>query len=181
MKLALRPILMAAFAAAAFAAVPHATAQEAQSVGMEPFSDEELSNARGGFFTVDGYTFDFGAVVRTTVDGQSALEQRLTWTPTGVTIQDVSGMPASQLPGIGGVGLDLSDATGTTLVGHRLVDGQLQGFIINSGNDRNIGQDIKIDLTLPGFDAVQKDLMAGRLGMRIDMDMAVGLVGANSQ
>lgn len=177
----LRSVLLIACAMAAVAAAPHAMAQETDPFDMEPLAEEELGNLRGGFFTAGGYTFDFGAIVRTTVDGQPALEQRLTWTPGGATIEDVSGMPASQLPGIGGIGLDLSDATGTTLVGHRLVDGQIQGFIVNSGSNRDIGQDIQINLTLPGFDMVQQDMLAGRLGMRIDVDMSAGLVAASGQ
>jgi len=160
---------------------PVAAAQETKPPDMASLADKELGNLRGGFLTAEGYTFDFGAVVRTTVDGQPALEQRLTWTPDGVVIENASGIPASQLAGIGGIGLDLSDATGTTLVGHRLVDGQIQGFIVNSGNNRDIGQDIQVNLTLPGFDMVQKNMLAGQLGMRIDMDMAAGLVGANGQ
>lgn len=181
MKRGLRSVLTAACAAAAFMLAPHAMAQEADPFDMAPLADEALGDLRGGFFTVDGITFDFGATVRTTIDGQPALEQRLTWTPTGATLEDISGMPSTALPGIGGVGLNLSDAAGITLVGHRLVDGQLQGFIVNSANNRDIGQDIQIDLTLPGFDVVQKDMLTSQLGMRIDMDMAAGLVAANGQ
>lgn len=177
----LRSLLAIACAMTAVAFAPRATAQETDPFDMEPLVDDELGNLRGGFFTAAGYTFDFGAVVRTTVDGQPALEQRLTWTPSGAMIEGASGMPASHLPGIGGIGLDLSDATGTTLVGHRLVDGQIQGFIVNSGNNRDIGQDIQINLTLPGFDMVQQNMLAGRLGMRIDTDMATGLVVASGQ
>ncbi|RYG37833.1 MAG: hypothetical protein EON93_03035 [Burkholderiales bacterium] len=180
MRLGAQSILVAACAAATLILAPQVDAQERATFDLEPLADEDLGNLRGGFFTVDGYAFDFGAVVRTTIDGQPALEQRLTWTPDGVTIDNLAGGPA-HLPGIGGVGFNLSDASGTTLVGHRLVDGHLQGFIINSGNDRNIGQDIQVDLTLPAFDAVQKDILSGRLGMRIDMDMASGLVSASGQ
>jgi hypothetical protein len=173
-------VFLIACAVAALAA-PHAMAQGTNPFNMEPLADEELGNLRGGFFTAGGYTFDFGAIVRTTVDGQPALEQRLTWSSNGATVEDVSGKPASQLPGIGGIGLDLSDATGTTLVGHRLVDGQIQGFIVNSGSNRDIGQDIQINLTLPGFDMVQKDMLASRLGIHIDMDISAGLVAASSR
>lgn len=176
----LRSLLAIACAMTAVVFAPRAMAQETDPFDMEPLADEDLGSLRGGFFTAGGYTFDFGAIVRTTVDGQPALEQRLTWTPNGTTIEDVSGMPATQLP-IGGIGLDLSDASGTTLVGHRLVDGQIQGFIVNSGNNRDIGQDIQINLTLPGFDTVQKDMLAGRLGFSIDIEMANSLVTANGQ
>lgn len=176
----LRRVFLAVCATAALAAVPCAKAQTAP-FNMEPLADEELGALRGGFLTAGGYTFDFGAIVRTTVDGQPVLEQRLTWTANGATIEDISGMPASELPGIGGMGLDLSDTTGRTLVGHRLVDGQIQGFIINSGSNRDIGQDIQINLTLPGFDMVQKDILAGRLGMRIDADISAGLLAASGQ
>ncbi len=177
----LRSLLLIACAVASLSTALRAMAQETDPFDMEPLADEALGNLRGGFLTAGGYTFDFGAIVRTTVDGRPALEQRLTWTPDGATIENVSAMPVSQLPGIGGIGLNLSDATGTTLVGHRLVDGQIQGFIINSGSNRDIGQDIQINLTLPGFDLVQKDMLAGRLGMRIDLDISAGLVAASGR
>lgn len=170
----LRALLAAACAALAMLAAP-AFAQEGD---LTPLADAELGDLRGGILFAGGIAFDFGAVVRTTIDGQPALETRLTWTPDGMLIEDLSALQGMALPGLNGFGLDLSDASGTTLVGHRLLDGELQGFIINSGDNRNIRQDLEISLTLPGFDQVQRNMLDARLGMHIGLDMADGLMRA---
>lgn len=175
----MRALLATICAAVAIMAAPHAAAQEVDDFGLEPLADSELGDLRGGLFVVEGIAFDFGAVVRTTIDGQPALETRLTWTPNGMVIEDLSALTAGTLPGIGGWGVDLSDASGMTLVGHRLLGGELQGFILNSGDGRNISQDMEITLTLPGFDAVQQGMLTDRLGMRIDMDVTHGLITAS--
>lgn len=177
----LRAVLTTACAAAAVMFAPRAMAQETPAFDLEPIADSELGDLRGGLFVIEGITFDFGAVVRTTIDGKPALETRLTWTPDGMVIEDLSTLTAGALPGLNGWGLDLSDASGMTLVGHRLMGGELQGFILNAGDNRNISQDMEITLTLPGFDAIQRDILTDRLGMRIDMDMAQGLISSSGR
>jgi hypothetical protein len=116
--------------------------------------------------------------VRTMIDGQPALETRLVWTPDGVVVEDLSALAGAPIPEFNGFGLSITDATGTTLVGHRLLDGELQGFIINTGDNRDIRQEMDITLTLPGFDAIQRDMLTDRLGFRINADVADGLVRA---
>ena len=58
-------------------------------------SNEELSAMRGGFFVAAGANFDFGASIRTLVNGQLALQTNLTWTPQGVSIQELTGLGQS--------------------------------------------------------------------------------------
>jgi hypothetical protein len=157
-----------------------AAAQEGDLSGLAPMDTAALEDLRGGFFTVDGITFDFGAIVRTTIDGQPALESRLTWTPQGVLVEDLSAYPSGVLPG-GGWGIDLSDASGMTLVGHQLLDGQMQGFILNSGDGRDISQSLEVTLTLPGFDAIQRSMTTDRIGLAIGMDVTDGLIRASGQ
>jgi sporulation related protein len=55
-------------------------------------SNAELSGMRGGFFTAAGAQFDFGASIRTMVNGQLALQTNLTWTPQGPDISSLSGL-----------------------------------------------------------------------------------------
>jgi hypothetical protein len=153
---------------------PVAQAQDALAE-LEPLSGEELGELRGGLLFAGGIAFDFGAVVRTSIDGQLALETRLTWTPGGVVMEDASPMTPGPLPEFGGFGLNITDESGTTLVGHRLLEGELQGFILNTGDNRDIRQDIDITLTLPGFEATQRDMLTGRLGFHIQADMADAL------
>ncbi len=155
---------------------PAAHPQEAFLDSLTPLSDTDLSDLRGGLLYAEGIAFDFGAIVRTTIDGQPALETRLTWTPDGVVVEDMSALAGGPIPEFNGFGLTLADATGTTLVGHRLLDGELQGFIINTADNRNIRQEMEITLNLPGFEAMQRDMLTGRLGFRIDMDVAGGLL-----
>jgi hypothetical protein len=149
--------------------------QEAVLDGLTPLADEELAGLRGGLLFAGGIAFDFGAVVRTTIDGQPALETRLTWTPDGVMIEDLSVLAGGPIPEFGGFGLTIADATGMTLVGHRLLDGELQGFIINTGDNRNIRQELDVTLTLPGFEAIQQDMLTDSLGFRIGTDVAENL------
>jgi hypothetical protein len=58
-------------------------------------SNDDLANMRGGFFTAAGAQFDFGASIRTMVNGQLALQTSLQWTPTGVTTQQLAGLGSS--------------------------------------------------------------------------------------
>lgn len=55
-------------------------------------SNAELSGLRGGFFTAGGVQFDFGASIRTMVNGQLALQTNLTWTPQGPDLSSISGL-----------------------------------------------------------------------------------------
>jgi hypothetical protein len=150
--------------------------QEAVLDRLAPLADEELAGLRGGLLFAGGIAFEFGAVVRTTIDGQPALETRLTWTPDGGVVEDVSTLAGGPIPEFNGFGLNITDVTGTTLVGHRLLDGELQGFIINTGDNRNIRQEMEVTLTLPGFEATQRDMITGRLGFRIGAEIANSLV-----
>jgi hypothetical protein len=150
-----------------------------------PMSDDELAETRGGYLTAGGVVFDFGAVVRTFVDGELALETRLTWTPQGpVTEQAAGALPgwipltAGQIGGLdlsglpaGAEGLVLNDASGTTALVHNVMNGQLQNLVINAADNRDIRQDMQLMLTLPNLEAMQRDFVMTRLGEQISQDM----------
>ena len=91
-------------------------------------------------------------------------------------VEDLSALTGGPIPEFSGFGLNITDATGTTLVGHRLLDGELQGFIINTGDNRDIRQEMDVTLTLPGFDLVQRDMLTDGLGFRIGVDVSDGLL-----
>ena len=55
-------------------------------------SNAELSGMRGGFFTAAGVQFDFGASIKTMVNGQLALQTNLTWTPKVPDLSSLSGL-----------------------------------------------------------------------------------------
>lgn len=155
---------------------------------LEPMSDEDLGEARGGFLTAGGVTFDFGAIVRTYVDGELALETRLTWTPTGPVTEQVAGslpgwtpLTPGQVGGLdltglspGSSGLVLTDANGTTALVHNVLNGQLQNLVVNAADNRDIRQDMQVMLTLPAFDTMQQDFALARLGSQIFQDVDWG-------
>jgi hypothetical protein len=58
-------------------------------------SDEELADMRGGFLTAGGAQFDFGASIKTMVNGQVALQTSLQWTNTGAVTQQMAGLGQS--------------------------------------------------------------------------------------
>ena len=58
-------------------------------------SNADLSDMRGGFFVAGGAQFDFGASVRTLVNGQLALQTNLSWTPAGSVVQQLAGLGTS--------------------------------------------------------------------------------------
>jgi hypothetical protein len=58
-------------------------------------SNAELSEMRGGFFTAAGAQFDFGASIKTLVNGKLALQTNLQWTPAGAVTQQLQGLGSS--------------------------------------------------------------------------------------
>ncbi|WP_114817320.1 hypothetical protein [Brevundimonas bullata] len=153
-------------------------------------TDAELADMRGGYLTAGGVVFDFGAIVRTYVDGALALETRLTWTPTGPITEQVTGdLPGwtTLIPGqFGGLdltglpaganGLVLTDENGSTALVHNVLNGQLQNMVLNAANGRDIRQDMQVMLTLPNFEAMQRDYSLDRLGAQIGQDLDWGSI-----
>src|SRR5690349_16062834 len=58
-------------------------------------SDDELADMRGGFLTAGGAQFDFGASIKTMVNGQVALQTSLQWTNAGAITQQLAGLGQS--------------------------------------------------------------------------------------
>lgn len=162
---------------AAMLAVAGVGAAHAQQAASQPLSMDELEGLRGGYVTVDGVTFDFGANVRTYVSGELALETRLGMTPDGLTTEVTqSGQPGvTYLPG--GAGLEIRDATGVTTVSNGLLSGQLRSVITNTGNDRDVRQNVDVQLTLPGFDMIQRNIDVARLASSLNAEVGLALSG----
>ncbi|MNE13655.1 hypothetical protein D3C80_1064970 [compost metagenome] len=166
------------------------------SEGPQALSDEELSGLRGGFLTTNGFTFGFGVVIRSYVDDRLALETRMTWTPTGPVTQqtrgDVPGMTdlASALTSLLNSGIDLRNLGGTSggvaLVGgdgataliHNVTSGQLQNLIVNSASNRDLRQDMELNLYLPDLAAMQAASSAHARAAQLTYDLNTSLVGS---
>lgn len=186
----LRQVLAAALGLAALTMTPVPAAAQQASV----IPDDELSELRGGYLVAGGVIFHFGAVVRTYVDGQLALESRLTWTETG----PVAGQTLGNLPGAvdlggaldealaagldisalqGGQGILLSDANGATALVQN-IQGGVQNLIINNADGRDLRQEVEINLTLPNLETLQRGYAVDRLGSAISQDINRALLSS---
>ncbi len=166
------------------------------SEGPQALSDEELSGLRGGFITTNGFTFGFGVVIRSYVDDRLALETRMTWTPTGPATEqtrgDVPGMTdlASALTSLLNSGIDLRNLGGTsggvalvsgdgaTALIHNVTSGQLQNLIVNNASNRDLRQDMELNLYLPDLATMQAASSAHARAAQLTYDLNTSLVGA---
>jgi hypothetical protein len=174
-----------AVAALAAVATPARADESAWGEGVAVMSDTELNDHRGGF-EVAGININFGATITTFVDGIPALTTTLTWTDAGAVIEDTVGnlpqtassLTAGDLVGLGldptsdVTGIVIDDETGVTEIVHNVGDGTLQNIVINSASGLDITQAIDVSLELPGFEAIQADLIVERFGFRIMDDMS---------
>lgn len=166
MTRALRALLLAG-AAALMAASPVAAAD----LGP-PVDDAVLADLRGGFVVVDGLTLDFAAEIRSFVDGELALETRITLDGRSSVLTDSGGaLSPEALAALSAGGLDLGDlkggvfvsADGQTAILHRTEDG-LANILLNTGDHRDFRQELNLTLTLPGFEGLQGQIQAMRVG-----------------
>ncbi|MGO4687415.1 hypothetical protein [Brevundimonas sp. 2YAF1] len=190
-----RSLLLLALIAMAPALMATAALAETPS-GPQPLSDDELSGLRGGFITTNGFTFGFGVVIRSYVDDRLALQTRLTWTPTGPVTQQIrgdvpgvvdlaaamtslvnSGIDLTQLAGTSG-GVALVDGNGGTALIHNVTAGQLQNLIVNNANNRNLRQDMELNLYLPDLAAMQSASSAQQRAAQMTYDLNTSLVGS---
>jgi len=177
------PFVIPPPAASAPVAPPHVVMS-----GPQVMTDADMSEARGGFMTVGGFTFGFGVVVRSYVNDQLALQTQLTWTPTGPvshqvqhnvpSVADLAGAMASLVAG----GIDLRglnntggvavvDGSGATAILHNITTSQLQNLIINNADNRNIRQDMELNLVLPDLATIQANSQMHNYGSNIARDI----------
>lgn len=149
---------------------PIAAAGQAPPLAL---SNQALAEQRGGLQTPSGMTFGFGATVRTYIDGQVALETKLTWTDQGAQTQNLgtssagAALPGSWtdvLPGVGG---------GATTVTHTLAADNISSLVINTANNRTIRQQTDVTLVLPQLADLQRQAAGDRIAA--NLQTAVGL------
>lgn len=170
--------------------------------GPQALSDEELSGLRGGFITTNGFTFGFGVVITSYVNNQLALRTQLTWTPKGPVTEQVkgdvpgvtdlasamtsllnNGIDLTGIRGTGGApgvsgGVALVDADGATALIHNVTSGQLQSLIVNNANNRDLRQDMELNLYLPDLATMQAASSAHQRTSQMTYDLNTTLVGA---
>jgi hypothetical protein len=178
---AMRSSLLILSSALALAAAAPAAAQDGP-----PVSEQVLAEARGGFLTVDGLKFDFGLVTRSYLDGNLALESRLTVTDQGVQLEDGTqpggGPTAGALASLAAAGINLSNLGDKARIfvspdgASALIQGagasQMANLLLNTGDNRDLAQHSELTLTLPGFEGVQQDISAGLATRALMSDVA---------
>jgi len=163
----------------------------------DPFGDvpilakADLVGMRGGFINAAGLMIEFGANVRTFIDGIPVLEAVITFTDVGFVTQQTIPHAASgpAMPGLSLVvgdgsgtplaqvtppGLDLSalaEASGVVLNGddgftaalHNIVSDQILNVIVTTGSERAIEQQIDVIVTIENFSQFRQDAAIGLL------------------
>jgi hypothetical protein len=153
--------------------------------GLDTVAEAELEDARGGFLSAGGVSFNFGAVVKTFADGQLALSTQLNWTDQGpmaahsVTEAYAGPNQAAALAALALGSIDGGQAVvinnGQTAIIHRIDSGTVQNLILNAAADQVFAQTIDITLTLPGFDATQQQIGLDLLGLRLNSEINAAL------
>lgn len=77
---------------------------------------------------------------------------------------------------IGGVAL--VDGNGATALIHSVTAGQLQSLIVNNANNRNLRQDMELNLFLPDLATIQANSVAQQRVSQLTYDLNTSLVGA---
>lgn len=180
--------LRLALLAGAFAVAPFATAHADAFDGVDIAADAELADARGGFVTADGITFDLGAVIQTFQNGELVLMSQLTWTPEGATATHTAGnayasaadaaVAAANRLAVGG--LAITDANGSTVL-HEIASANLRSLVVTGASDTQFTQDIQVTITLPGFEAMQAGFAFDKIGFRLGDELGAMLSSAGGR
>lgn len=178
-------LLLGAFAAAGSA---HAADLTPFGAEVQAMSDVELSEERGGLKTPFG-EIDFGAVVRTFIDGKIAVETQLDWTDAGAVQNQAIGILQSELreraAGLGGVRLAgdlpavvLGGHNGDTAVLHHLTGDQITNMVVNTADNRDIRLETVITIVIPELAQLQQDMIGQQLQMGLGDAIGQALVSA---
>lgn len=155
-----------------------AKADPVAAVGLPALvPDEDLDKLRGGF-VVSGLGINFGADIRTYVNGDLMLQTVLNWSDEGAhTTQtaaaglspvDVSALENGVLSN-GNIRMKVGDTpvyllnNGQTAIVHETANG-VQNMLINTANGFEAIQEVDATLTLSGYENFNSDMMMDRIG-----------------
>lgn len=174
-------VAIVAFCAGALIAPP-AQAEESETEDLAILLPaEELGELRGGF-VVSGMTVQFGADIRTYVDGELLLQTVLNWGPNGAeTVQaaaagltpvDVASLENGVLSN-GNIRMRVGDTPvylindGQTAIVHETTNG-VQNLLANTAVGLEAVQEVDASLTLSGYENFNTDLLRDRLGSSLN-------------
>ena len=154
-------------------------------------SEDELDELRGGF-AWSGLDINFGADIRTYVDGNLVLQTVLNWTDNGAEIMQIAAdgltpAAASQLQnGIlsnGNIRMKVGESPvyllndGRTAISHQTGSG-VQNMLINTAIGLNSVQEVNATIDLGGYQDFSSTLMRDRLGNALDDVAGQAAIGA---
>jgi hypothetical protein len=138
----------------------------------------ELAAQRGGIATPFGVDIGFAATVSAYVDGELALQTRLTWTDQGVMTQRAGSLApslAAALPsGVTSASLQGLDGGSTQFI-QQLTSDRIVGAIVNSSSNQNLRQDVDVTLTLPQLPQLQQQINASQISSRLQSSLGLAL------
>ncbi|MEH6758505.1 MAG: hypothetical protein V7676_13485 [Parasphingorhabdus sp.] len=154
-------------------------------------SDKDLDKLRGGFL-VSGLDINFGADIRTYVNGALLLHTVLNWSDEGVeTVQiaaeGLSPVDAAALQnGVfsnGNIRMKVGDTPvylingGQTAIVHETGNG-VQNMLINTASGFNSVQEVDATLNLSGYENFNANMMMDRISSAIDNVAGQAAIGA---
>lgn len=156
----------------------------AQAFAGAPLSDQELAAERGGLRLPTGMEVGFGASVRTFVDGALVLESKLVWTDQGAMQTQTA--PSLGAPGQAGQvtlsegagrlpGVALTGDGGSTVVLHELSAARIANIVVNTASNRDVRQEVQIDLAIPELTQFQQAAIQERANMRMSDSVGAAL------
>lgn len=179
-----QPLKTFALAAGLVAAVAAAGPAAARS----PMSDAEMAGRRAGIQTPLGYEIGLGAVVRTYVDGQLALESRLTWADQGLVREFTVGQPTPDAQAAAArlglavdgdwIGLILESPDGFTAALNSFTSDRVGNLLVNTASDQDIRLETEVILDIPELQRFQEQFQTEQLDLRIQDALASALTNA---
>lgn len=154
-------------------------------------SDEDLDKLRGGFVW-SGLNINFGADIRTYVDGDLLLHTVLNWTDNGAeTVQtSAPGLTAADADSLqngilanGNIRMKVGDSPvflindGKTAIQHDTSSG-IRNMLVNTANGLNSVQEVEARLDLSGYEGFSADLMLDRIKGALDVASDQAAIGA---
>ena len=154
-------------------------------------NDHDLDRLRGGFVW-SGLDINFGADIRTYVNGELMLQTILNWTDSGPkTTQTASaGLNPVDTTGLqdnilasGSIRVKLGDSPvyllngGRTLIGHETADG-LKNVLINTASGFDSIQEVNATIDLGGYHDFRSDLLRDRIINNVNDLVGQASIGA---
>jgi len=157
---------------------------------LEVVPDEELSEQRGGFI-VSGMQVNFGAEIRTFLNGQLVLQTNVSWVDNQATSSQVASAALTPVDAAtlrdgmlttGAVTLKVGDSQvylaneGQTAIIHP-TDGALQNVLINTASGISTRQEVAANVDLSNYAQFRSEALSARALEQINAAINLSAIG----